>query len=218
MMKKTLVAIALSGVSFMAVAAPLFSQTPTVNTGTRSDPSSPPILADDFNLSGSATIRSVSWKGMYFPSGSPQATDDFTINFYTDAGGTVGGLLNSFHVGNAVNRTNTGQQFSPGVFFYSYSADLGTGIGLGASTYWMSVFDNTSADTNDDWYWAVNTGIPGNDRFSFDSGSTWSASGFTTYFVIDNSNLASGVPEPAPAFLLAFGLVAFILRRRFPPI
>ena len=89
----------------------IFSQTPEISTGTASDADSPRgyRVADDFILDSKATITGVSWRGLYYLDGSAPSTDNFFLNFYEDLGGAVGNLMSSFYVGDAVDRTDTGQ-------------------------------------------------------------------------------------------------------------
>jgi hypothetical protein len=191
-----------------ASAATIFSQTPVHTTGNLSDRDTATRIADDFTLSSNDTVLSVIWRGIYAASGTPQAIDDFNINFYADSGGLPGALLQSFSVGNAVNRTDTGSLVT-GYSVFEYSADLGTGIALSASTtYHLSVSNDTTPDNNDNWFWASATG--GNNTFSQTSGATWQPGSKAVYFILDNAS----VPEPSAALLLGFGLAGVAAARR----
>lgn len=211
------VGVALVGLllSTPASAAPIFSRTPIPNTGGASDRDSTTRMADDFTLSSNDTVRSVIWRGLY-TDGTPQAVDDFNINFYSDSAGLPGALLQSFAVGNAVNRVDTGTMSAPCCSFFEYSADLGTGIALLASTtYHLSISNDTTSDVTGDWLWAVEFFAGGDVSFSFDSGATWSkeAAMFpVAYFILDNAN--ASVPEPSTGLLLVGGLAALVWRRR----
>ena len=209
-------ALAIAIASVPASAAVVFSQTPVINTATWSDVDSFGYrVADDFTIGGAETIRSVIWRGMYYASGTPQAVDAFTLNFYADAGGGVGALLGSFNVGNAVNRVDTGLDFDSNVDFYEYTADLGAGMSLGSGTYWLSVFNDTTADTDDGWYWGTLTSS-GNNRLSSDGGVNFSANLMTSYFILDNAGQGGGgtVPEPTTLLLVGLGFAGLRLSRR----
>jgi hypothetical protein len=45
-------------------------------------------------------------------------------------------------------------------------------LALAADHYWVSVFNNTTADADDNWGWARHA-FPGNDARSLDMGVTW---------------------------------------------
>ena len=83
-------------------------------------------------------------------------------------------------------------------------------IALGAGTYWVSVFNDTAADPDDNWFWARHV-FPGNDARSLDLGATW-------LHEFSDSELAFQlwypIPEPAALGFLTLGAVAMIRRRR----
>ena len=188
-------------------AATIYSQTPATNLEITSDVDGF-FRADDLSLGGADTVRSVHWRGDYGINDSPQAVDVFTINFYSDSSGPDS-LLQSFAVGNAVMRTDTGAASSAGNDLYEYTADLGTGIALtGSTTYWISIFNDTTADTNDDWRWSALVGA-GNGQISLDLTDWFLDDNLARYyFTLDNSNVV--VPLPAAAYLFSSGLLAML--------
>jgi hypothetical protein len=188
---------------------------PAHNVNLTSDVDSGRFRADDFSLGGADTVRSVQWRGLYVLTDSPQAVDVFTINFYSDSSGPDS-LLQSFAVGNAVMRTDTGVDSSNGKDIYEYTADLLTGIALtGSTTYWISIFNDTTTDTNDDWHWLA-LGNVSISAVSVDLTTDWIAddSAARYYFILDNSNVV--VPLPAAAYLFSSGLLAMLgwMRRK----
>jgi len=205
-------AVALGSIPIHVAATPIFSQTFSAISGRLSDADTPTFTADNFSIGAADTVRSVSWQGFYYSNGSAPALDDFAISFYSDNSGSVGGLIQTFNVDNNVNRVGTGVLlFNNASEFFNYTADLGTGISLGAGAYWISVFNDTTADTNDSWYWSVELGN-GNPAALNQNGS-WRIVSGENYFVLDNENL-SAVPEPSSLALLGFGLAGFGYSRR----
>ena len=199
-----------------AASISIYTEIFTPNTGHRSDVDNYPYAtnytANDFIPVIGGTITDVSWWGMYYDNGSPQASDDFTINFYSDTGGTVGGLLATFKVGNAVNRAGTGQLFGDvgngDIEFFSYQANIGAGIDvLPSSTYWISIFNNTTVDTNDNWFWATNINMtgPGHPSYISSDGTSWNVyQPYPSYFEL------SAIPVPQAFWLFGSGLLGLI--------
>lgn len=194
-------------------AAPIFSQTLVVDSGQQSDREGFQRSANEFTLSSNDTVRSVIWRGLYSMGGTPQAVDDFNINFHADSAGLPGALLQSFAVGNAVNRIDTGIVLFGCCSIFEYTADLGTGIALTAGpTFHVSISNDTTVDGNDDWFWALRV-LSGSNSVSIDSGATWNIDLQETYFILDNAN--SSAPEPSIALFLGLSIAgAAALRRR----
>jgi hypothetical protein len=221
-MFKNALLVALLLVTASAQAATIFSQTPPNQTGQLSDLDYGLGVheADDFNLAANDTVLSVGWRGFYAqsvptdgnPPNTPLATDDFTISFYSEAGnGLPGALLQSFSVGNPATRIDTGLDTGSSDI-YEYTADLGTGISLTAGIdYWISIVADTTADLNDNWYWAGCITCEGgvvpplgasatlNEVFQPD----WVGNRAEYHFELSNSSV---VPVPAAVWLFGSGL------------
>ena len=165
--------------------------------------------ADDFVLTTSASLTGVRWTGLYAFLNTPPLVDDFTIDIYADGGGLPGPLLGSTHVGNLVNRVDSG--FDEPLFgfdIYEYSASIDPFNAIAGNTYWLVVRGNTVGE-DDDWLWGIVNG-GGNSAESDDSGASWFSAGHQMDFQL----LGTAVPEPSGVGMAAFLLGGFLLRRR----
>jgi hypothetical protein len=114
----------------------------------------PAQLVDDFQLQpGASTITDVHWWGEYANPNNPgtPGTDDFTIRIFGDVSGTPEiDPLNEFAVG-AVNRVSIGVIDGDEVF--AYSVDIAPLTLAANTTYWLSIVNDTTLDTDDNWFW-----------------------------------------------------------------
>ena len=109
--------------------------------------------ADDFTLQpGLNTITDVHWWGVYLYDNTPP-TDIFTLEIYADLTSP-----RPLHTLNVVNfqRTDTGDTaFNSNI--YEYSAEIDPIILTHGTQYLLSIFDDTTADSGDNWYWMWST-------------------------------------------------------------
>ena len=215
-MKQSLCAATLWGVILLAglptQADTIYDNGAPAGNATFSDSSDYFELADDFVLQpGASTITDVHWWGLYADGNTPPVADDFTIRIFADAGGAPNtAFLYEIPVSDA-NRSATGADLA-GFDIYQYSADF-SAIALNAgTTYWISIFNDSTNDLDDYWYWMDSNGS-GNNMARESDGGSWSEQGTESAFTLTNDNL-SPVPEPATVTLLGLGLFAIAMRTR----
>jgi hypothetical protein len=128
-------------------------------SGTYSDTGFPNNLADTFSFAAPTSFNTVEWVGAYAPSNTPPlpSGDNFTITFFSVTAGVIDITplpLLTFNVGSNVNRTATGFTIA-GFTEFVYSSALPGGVSLPAGDYAISIVNDTTADTDDDWSWAT---------------------------------------------------------------
>src|SRR4030095_792418 len=109
--------------------------------------------ADDFVLNPNANvITDIHWTGLYALTNTPQAVDNFTIQFFADVAGAPAITPSlTLAIGNP-GRTDTGVNTSFGSDIFAYSVDVAP-ITLAPNTkFWISIFNDTSVDTDDNWF------------------------------------------------------------------
>jgi hypothetical protein len=157
-------------------------------------------------------LTDVHWWVVYSPSNTPPALDDFTIRFFAeDAGAPAANPLAEFQVGN-VDRTDTGANVLD-FDVYAYSVDIAPLALAANTTYWVSIVNDTSADTDDNWYWSSLSS--GNAFGRIADTSPWGATTVAGLgFQLTDDTI--GVPEPTTLVLFGFGLagLGFLRRRR----
>jgi len=116
---------------------------------------------DDVTLATTTVVTGINWSGVYGPFITPDddfvaaSEDNFEIRIYADNAGTPGGLLQTFAVGNAVNRTAgiIRPFLGADTQSFNYSADINFTFDAN-TTHWLSVLNNTTTDV-DDFYQSV---------------------------------------------------------------
>lgn len=172
------------------------------------------VLADDVTLAATRVVTGIEWTGFYSFDDSPPALDGFFIEIYSDAvSGGPGSLLHVEAVFNDVNRVDSTTDIPdfPNSDIYNYSADINFTMTAG-TTYWVSISNDTTLDTDDDWFWGA-LQSQGNNYASTDFGLTWQEN-----FLDGTGNRLdfrlTGVPEPGATTIGCLAVMALALRRR----
>jgi len=216
-MKKLMIICALTVVMSLAgnarASISVFFNPPTDSSGCGiSDFGDGQQEADDFQLGASYSIIQARWWGAYGTAPDPALTDDFTIRFFDDAGGTP--ALNPFAEVSAVGLTRTATSLTAVTFgahdggtVYEYMADLSAPVALsGGTTYYLSIVNNTGS------YWGWLEDGSGDHWFRGADGTAWYSSARVTDFAFE----LNAIPAPCAILLGSIGasLVGWLRRRK----
>lgn len=218
---------ALVSISIPAQAVPIFSQTPASNVGavaSDADPGQNTRFADDFTLGAAATARSVTWRGVFSASNTPDFTFPvpFDLTIYNDNAGVPGTVLSTTPVMfNAIGDfTDTGVDLG-NLDVFEFQADLTATPLAAGTTYWFSPLANTINDADDNWAWTTSGGDSAAQQLDVAGNGPWAPAALGPfYFVLDDESIGgatgNAVPEPISAALGLMGLatLAVATRRR----
>ncbi len=199
----------------MASAAIIFSQgfdPSSFGANGPSDIGSSSQRADNFSITQDNILGSISWQGIYIGTNTTPAADNFTLRIFADSGNNTTPSQTPFWSENLVNTVNrtvnaitvNGQNFD----LYTYDATLSADVSLIAgTTYWLSIVNDTSNDSLNNWNWAASsTGGSAANR-AIDS-DTWVAGNGTFQFQL------SAVPVPGAIWFLGSGLLGLAFSKR----
>jgi len=185
----------------------ILNQAPDQVNGYVSDFDAPQSIADNFVVSSTANVTQIRIWGFYAYTGTAPATDNFTVIFHADSAGLPGTSI-STQTNVPVIRQVTGGTVI-GYTEYVYTLTLATPVNLSPGTYWVEIYDDTSADTDDNFYWELGTvdstnGIPNSALATTTPGSGWITAQVDFAIEITKENVA--VPT-----MNEWGMVLFIL-------
>ena len=127
------------------------------NSAPISDVDAPFFVADNFTLSvGQNIVTGVRWTGAYGPGNSP-GIDNFTLQFFNDTGGGTPQTAPflTLPIGASASRTDTGTNV--GILdVFQYSIDIAPIVLPPGTQFWLSIFNDTTADVDDQWGWTGN--------------------------------------------------------------
>jgi len=193
----------------------VYQQTPNQSDAFFADQSQ--MIFDDFTLSSTATVNSLTWYGGVLSA----APSTFTIDFYSDSGGGIPGAL----IGSVVTPSNgavTGKNIAASTGIDAvmsnlpeevYGASLTPLTFVAGTRYWIEI----TANTNNSWGWEEANG--GNNTFLFtrNGGLLTDHRDGDLAFTLSDVSSASSVPEPSSFALLGTGVLgmAGFARRKF---
>lgn len=199
-----------------ATADVIFDNGTTPSNSYVSDTDFPRFVSDDFSLApGANVITGVNWTGLYFPSNTPTQPDNFTIQFFADVVGSpaVTPFL-CLLIGNP-GRADTRIDIT-GSDLFAYSASVAPIVLAPSTVFWLSIFNNTSADSDDNWFWAMQDAL-GNSVERGNPADPWVPQvppvGNRQDFQLTGPTTIP-IPEPSGLALLAIGAMGLLGCRR----
>jgi hypothetical protein len=161
---------------------------------------------DNFTLVGDSLVTGVEWTGLYSNPAQQGTITRFTLQFYSDNGGTPGASLYTFTAADSENETFLGNY--SGNLVYTYSADLsGNPFNVtGGTQYWLSIVPDIAFPPQ--WGWATGSGDSLSYQVFFGTGTV---NQVDTAFSLTGT---SGAPEPFTWLTMGCGLAAVAIARR----
>ncbi|MHC4696413.1 MAG: IPTL-CTERM sorting domain-containing protein [Planctomycetota bacterium] len=110
------------------------------------------VCAQQFSLFLPKTVHAIKIWGGYYPANTP-AIDDFTVIFHAQDPDTG---LPGTTVASETQVSSMGIQTGlavAGVDEWEITLDLAAPVALSAGTYWVEIFNDTTGDNDDDFFW-----------------------------------------------------------------
>jgi len=169
-------------------------------------------VADDFSLTGAATLTSLSWVGQYSAAQSALANPvDFRILFFADAGGLPGNVpITTVDMSAAGTPTGGSYDSSP---WLAYSIALPS-LSFSSGDFWISILEydaRTPSIGGSQWLWG-RASRAGSSATRSGYADTWGRNTGDMAFTLEGT--VAGVPEPASLALCGLGILAVRSVRR----
>jgi hypothetical protein len=176
--------------------------------GIASDFDFPGQVADDFILfADQSIVTRIDWWGVYASSDTPTAPDDFTIRIFADTGlgepvATPFYQRRVGHVGRTVIFTGGASDV------YAYSVSVPPIVLPADVTLWLSIVNDTTADTDDSWFWSRSDLTVENLYVRITDQGDW-------FFIpAGKTSFQLFIPEPASAMLACSAMLMLLAQRR----
>ncbi len=193
----------------------VLSQPPNQAIGYFSDPdcnvcaSGASSAAENFVLNSFETIAQIKIWGAYVFGNVPLVNDNFTVIFHNDSGGLPGSIAAPAETGVPSTRIDSGFDIA-GFDEYEFTLTLANPVMLGAGTYWVEIFNDTTGST-ENFAWDGGTldpvnGISGTANDNLNApGSIWNPGGVDV-----GIEIITAPPVPAPA-MNKWGILIFMV-------
>lgn len=158
-------------------------------------------MADDFSLSSSGVVDTVTWKGGYYVAANTTGTESFTVHVHDDANGVPSFSPFYSFVGSA-SVTATADMTTSSQTIYDYFLDV-TDFALSTgSTYWISIYTN---DNPTDYAWSPS--VEGTPQGAIRNDGSWwfnydSSTRSNHVFALNSAD--TPIPEPSTLIIWTF--------------